>query len=176
MPRALGFWVLMRVSWVWLRWVVSDFGHADSRRVVPGGGWLQGWRGGSSCGAWRCQSWSGWHAGEGDDGRRRPGGGVRAAGAGEGAGAFGLAGAVPVPVDDRAVLREFAGQRGVAGSPGADRGGDGAAGAAVGDLAGLDRLPCPAALPRGGGGEGGGPGGEFLADQARAAGAEHRPG
>lgn len=26
MPRALGIWGLMRVSWVWLRWVVSDFG------------------------------------------------------------------------------------------------------------------------------------------------------
>ena len=38
-------------------------------------------------------------------------------GAGEGAGALGLADAVPVPVDDRPVLAEFPGQGGVAGFP-----------------------------------------------------------
>ena len=99
-----------------------------------------------------------------------------------------LRGAVPVPVDDGAVFREFPGQRRAAGLPGADRGGHGAAGAAVGDLAGLDAQPGAASLPGGGGGERGGaggaaghlvpggPGGEFLPDQARAARAEHRPG
>ena len=58
----------------------------------------------------------------------------------------------------------------------------------MGDLAGLDRHPGAASLPGGDGGERGGagdaaghlgrggPGGEFLPDQVRAAGAEHRPG
>src|SRR5208283_3045569 len=136
----------------------------------------------------RCLRWSGWGVREGDDGRGDPGGGVRASCAGEGAGALGLAGPVPVPVDDGAVFREFAGQRRAAGHPGADRGGHGAAGAAVGDLAGLDAHPGAAPLPGGGGSERGGaggaaghlvpggPGGEFLPDQARAARAEHRPG
>ena len=32
----------MRVSRAWLRWVVPDRGHADGRRVVPGGGRFHG--------------------------------------------------------------------------------------------------------------------------------------
>src|SRR5712692_8594091 len=99
--------------------------------------------------------WSGGLVGEGDDGPGDAGGGVRAAGVREGAGAFRLAGAVPVPVDYRAQFAECAGQGGVAGLPEADRGDDGAAGGGKGDLAGLDGLPGAASLPGGCRGEGG---------------------
>jgi hypothetical protein len=93
MPWALGIWALMRVCWVWLRWVVSDFGHADGRRVVAGEGRFHGPAGVVLQGL-RWFGWSGWHVGEGDDGGCGAGGGVGMAGAGQGAGAFGLAGAV----------------------------------------------------------------------------------
>ena len=106
----------------------------------------------------RCLRWSGGRVREGDDGGGGPGGDVRASCAGEGAGALGLAGAVPVPVDDGAVFRELPGQRRAAGPAGAERGSHDAAGAAVGDLAGLDALPGAASLPGGGGGERGGAG------------------
>ena len=94
---------------------------------------------------------------------------------------------MPVPVNDETVFRDFPGQRLVAGSPGADRGDDGTAGAGAGDIAGPDGLPGAASLPRGSRGEGGitgdaaghlgagRPGAEFLPDQARGARAEHRP-
>jgi len=42
MPRALGIWVSVRVSWFWLRWVAPGFGHAEGRRVVPGDGRFHG--------------------------------------------------------------------------------------------------------------------------------------
>src|SRR5580704_9993297 len=132
--------------------------------------------------------WSGWLVGHGDDGGGDPGEGVLRAGVAEAAGRLRLAGAVPVSVGDGAILPDFPGQRLVAGSPGADGGENRAAGAGVGDLAGPDGLPGAASLPGGDRCEGGvagdaaghlgagGPGCEFLPDQVRAAGAEHRPG
>src|SRR5208283_3630057 len=65
------------------------------------------WEVSGRCGRFR---WSGGLVGDGDDGPGDAGGGVRAAGVPEGAGAFRLAGAVPVPVDDRAQFAECAGQ------------------------------------------------------------------
>ena len=41
MPRALGIWVSVRVSWFWLRWVAPDLGHAEGRRRA-GDGWIHG--------------------------------------------------------------------------------------------------------------------------------------
>src|SRR6266568_1498878 len=168
---------------------MTGFGRAGSRRVVPGDGRFHGSAGGSSGLRLRCFRWSGgWFVGEGDDGRSGAGGGVCAPGVLEGAGAFRLAGTVPVPVDDGTPFADCAGQGGVAGLARADGGEDGAAGGGEGDLAGLDGLPGAASFPRGGGGEGcgtrdaaghldgGGPGGEFLPEQAGGLGAEHRPG
>ena len=75
----------------------------------------------------------------------------------------------------------------VAGVPDADCGQDRPEGAGEGQVTGPDREPGPLALPRGRGGEGGvtgdapghpgpgGPGREFLPDQVRGPGAEHRP-
>ena len=73
-------------------------------------------------GGFRCFRWSGGRVRDGDDGGGDAGGGAFAAGAGERAGALGLAGAVPVPVDDGAVSCRFPGQCRIAGFPGADRG------------------------------------------------------
>ena len=95
---------------------------------------------------------------------------------------------MPVPVDGVPVFRDFAGHGPVAGVPEADRGQDRVDGAGEGQVPGPDREPGPASFPRGRGGEGsvtgdaagqpdgGGPGCEFLPDQVRGAGAEHRPG
>jgi len=114
---------------VWLRRVVPGFGHDGGRRIVPASSRLHGRatfpRGGSGRGD--CFCWSGWLVGEDDDGRGGAGGGVCAPGVLEGAGAFRLAGAVPVPVDDRARSADCAGQGGVAGFPATDGGEDRAA-------------------------------------------------
>jgi len=86
---------------------------------------------------------------------------------------------VPVPVGDGLVSGDAAGQRLVAGVPGADRGEDEAAGAGQGQVAVADGEPGAASLLRGGCGEGGvagdapghlggdGSGRDFLRDQLR---------
>src|SRR5260370_10467520 len=104
-----------------LRTSVSCWAAAGSTGRRAGLSW-----GFSGCGG--CFRWSGWLVGEGDDGGGGAGGGVRVAGVPEGAWAFRLAGAVPVPVDYRAELAECAGQGGVPGPAEADGGPDGAAG------------------------------------------------
>ena len=150
-PNAMGFRhlgvgarfrVLVTVGSSWLR-------ACRGRRVVPDDGRFHGPAGCFPGDSFRCLRWSGWRVGEGDDDRGDPGGGIRAAGTGEGAGAFSLADAVPVPVDDRAVSGEFPGQCRAAGLPGADGGGDGAEGAGVGDLPCLDGHPGAAPFPGG---------------------------
>ena len=94
---------------------------------------------------------------------------------------------MPVPVDGVPVFRDFAGHGLVAGVPEADRGQGRADSAGEGQVAGPDREPGAASLPGGRGAAGGveddipgqagasSPGGEFLPDQGRGAGAEHRP-
>src|SRR6266404_1311505 len=172
MPWALGIWAFVGGSRFWLRWVVPECGHAESRRVVPGAAGSTGRRVSVGPGC-ECSCWSGRVVGHGYDGCGGAGDGVRAAGVREGAGAFRLAGTVPVPAGDGPVFPDCAGQRGVGRSPGADGGEDRAAAAGAGDLAGLDGLPGAASLLCGNGGEGGvagdaaghldsgSPGGEF---------------
>ena len=188
MPWGLGIWVFVRGSRLWLRWVVAGRGHACGRRVVPGDGRFHGpasWRPGAVSGV--CAGQAGVFA------RVMTAAAIRVA-----VSARPARGKVLAHLALRArcrfrsmTVRCFASSLVSAVQlvlPGADRGGHGAAGAAVGDLAGLDALPGAASLLRGGGGERGGagdapghlvpggPGGEFLPDQARAARAEHRPG
>jgi hypothetical protein len=88
---------------------------------VPGGGRLHGLAGGLSWGdipaAVTVSAGQAGLLARGDDGRVGVGGGVSAPDVLEGAGAFRLAGAVPVPVDDRTQSADCAGQGGVAGLP-----------------------------------------------------------
>ena len=76
-----------------------------------------------------------------------------AVGVREGGRGLGLAGAVPVTVDDVPVSPDLAGHGLVAGVPEADRGQDRPEGAGEGQVTGPDREPGPAAFPCGGRGE-----------------------
>ena len=180
MPGGLGIWVSVPVSGVWLRWVVSGCGHAGGRRVVPGDGRFHGPAGvlaGLPVSVSAGQA--GWLAMVMMAGAMR----VRvsfAAGVGEGCWATSTCGRGAGSGRRRCGISRFpwSASRSRSFRRGLRRRRRGGAG--VGDLAGPDGLPGAASLPGGGRGEGGvagdaaghlgagGPGGEFLPDQARA--------
>ena len=187
MPWGLGIWVFVRGSRLWLRWVVPGRGHAGGRlscRVTAGSTGRRAGVLGRFCGV--CAGQAGVFA------RVMTAAAVRVA-----MSARPARGKVLAHLALRArcrfrsmTVRYFASSLVSAvqlvlrrGSRQSRRGGCGR-----GRSRGPGRAPGAASFPGGGGGERGGagdaaghlvpggPGGEFLPDQARAARAEHRPG